>query len=203
MSTPVRQLLSRPERQQTILAGAAAAFAQAGFAGTSMEDVAAASGITKLIVYRHFESKAELYRAVLERTFERMRDEFVRGLEESRAGAGVRAVLIAGREQPDGLRLLLRHAPREPAFQDYARELRMRAVDALERRIPPADRAFRRWAAEVAISYLWESVLYWLELGEEARDEEFVRRCSAGLEAMFRGFREPSARRAEAEREEP
>ena len=79
---------------------------------------------------------------------------------------------------------------------------RMRAVDALERRTPSADHAFRRRAAEVAISYVWESVLYWLELGEEARDEEFVRRCAAGLEGMFRGFREPSARSAEAERRE-
>ena len=196
MSTPVRQLMSRPERHQAILDGAAAAFAKGGFAGTSMEDVAAASGITKLIVYRHFESKAELYRAVLERTFQRMRDELIRGVQESRPGAGVRAVLIPGREQPDGLRLLLRHAQREPEFADYARELRQRAVDGLEQRIAAGDEPFRRWAAEVAISYVWEAVLSWLELGDPARDEEFVRRCSAGLEAMFRAWRTPSGQAA-------
>src|SRR3954454_11733847 len=67
MSAPARQLLARPERQAAILRGAAAAFAQSGFAATSMEDVAAACGVTKLIVYRHFDSKEELYRTILER----------------------------------------------------------------------------------------------------------------------------------------
>ena len=64
-------LLSRSERQASILRGAAQAFAHNGFAGTSMDDVAAACGVTKLILYRHFETKEGLYRAVLQRVFER------------------------------------------------------------------------------------------------------------------------------------
>jgi AcrR family transcriptional regulator len=36
-----------------------------------MEDIAAASGI-ELIVYRHFDSKEELYRAVLQQVFDRL-----------------------------------------------------------------------------------------------------------------------------------
>jgi hypothetical protein len=47
-----RKLLSRSQRQATILQGAATAFATKGFASTAMEEVAAASGITKEIVYR-------------------------------------------------------------------------------------------------------------------------------------------------------
>ena len=47
--------LPRAARQAAILSGAAHAFARAGYAATSMEDIAAASGITKLIVYRHFD----------------------------------------------------------------------------------------------------------------------------------------------------
>jgi AcrR family transcriptional regulator len=34
-----------------------------------MDEVAARAGITKLIVYRHFGSKTELYQAVLESVF--------------------------------------------------------------------------------------------------------------------------------------
>ena len=41
-----------------------------GFADTSMEDVAAACGVTKLIVYRHFGSKEELYREILQQVFD-------------------------------------------------------------------------------------------------------------------------------------
>ena len=40
-----RRLLSREERQASILRAAARAFAGAGFAGTSMEDVAAEAGV--------------------------------------------------------------------------------------------------------------------------------------------------------------
>ena len=45
MTCSRRKLLSRAQRQATILQGAATAFATKGFAGTGMEEVAAASGI--------------------------------------------------------------------------------------------------------------------------------------------------------------
>ena len=57
--------LPRAARQESILWGAARAFARTGYAATSMEDIAAASGITKLIVYRHFASKDVLVLAFL------------------------------------------------------------------------------------------------------------------------------------------
>ncbi|MDQ3757621.1 MAG: TetR/AcrR family transcriptional regulator, partial [Actinomycetota bacterium] len=89
-----RRLLARPERRAAILRAAATAFAQRGFAATSMEEVAAAAGITKLIVYRHFESKEELYRAVLEQVSSRMGEELLRALNaKDRRGFHVRAIL--------------------------------------------------------------------------------------------------------------
>ena len=50
MTRAPRKLLSRSQRQAAILRGAATAFVTKGFAGTAMEEVAAASGITKEIV---------------------------------------------------------------------------------------------------------------------------------------------------------
>ena len=78
----------RAERQAAILQGAAAAFARSGYAATSMEEIAAASGITKLIVYRHFDSKEALYRAVLQRVFDRLAEEFLAGYASRTDGAG-------------------------------------------------------------------------------------------------------------------
>ena len=67
-----RQQTPSPRRTpRAILQGAAMAFASSGFAHTSMEDVAAACGVTKLIVYRHFDSKEVLYREILQDVFER------------------------------------------------------------------------------------------------------------------------------------
>src|SRR4051812_50069115 len=97
LDPPPRRLLRRDERQAQLLSAAATAFAHAGFAGTSMEDVAATAGVTKLIVYRHFDSKDELYRAVLTQVATRLREEFEAGLAAAeghyRPGIATRGML--------------------------------------------------------------------------------------------------------------
>ena len=80
-------MLPRAERRTAILQSAAQAFATSGFAHTSMDDVAAACGVTKLIVYRHFESKEELYREILEQVFHQLGEELEAELA-SRPAAG-------------------------------------------------------------------------------------------------------------------
>src|SRR5438552_6333614 len=146
MST-TRQL-PRSERQQTILRGAAKAFGEGGYAATATEDIAATSGITKLIVYRHFDSKEELYRAVLQQVFDRLAEEFVIGYSQGAGGVGARSLLTVAREDPDGFHLLWRHAAREPQFADYARELRERSVDASRALLAgPVQPDLDEWAA--------------------------------------------------------
>jgi AcrR family transcriptional regulator len=174
-----------------ILQGAATAFATKGFASTSMEEVAAASGITKEIVYRHFPSKEALYRAVLDGASQHMREEFARVRQESESGVGIRAMLAVGRAQPDALRLLLRHAAREPEFADYAHDVRNRVIHWVLQRRGHDDPVFRRWAAEVAVSHVRNAVLTWLEVGDPARDEEFVWRCFAGVNALWMAWNAP------------
>jgi AcrR family transcriptional regulator len=191
MTCSRRKLLSRAQRQATILQGAATAFATKGFAGTGMEEVAAASGITKEIVYRHFASKEELYRAVLDATVQALQAEFARASQEFQSGVGIRALLAVGRLHPDALRLLLVHAAREPEFADYAHEVRSRVVNWVLQRRGHADPLFRRWAVEVAVSHTWNAVLTWLDLGDPARDEEFARRCFAGVDALWAAWNAP------------
>jgi AcrR family transcriptional regulator len=193
MTCARRKLLSRSQRQATILQGAASAFATKGFAGTAMEEVAAASGITKEIVYRHFASKQELYRAVLDGTVQSLQAEFARASQEFQSGAGIRALLAVGRAQPDALRLLLVHAAREPEFADYAHDVRSRVISWVLQRRGHADPLFRRWAVEVAVSHTWNAVLTWLDLGDSARDEEFARRCIAGVNALWAAWNAPVA----------
>jgi AcrR family transcriptional regulator len=191
MTCARRKLLSRAQRQATILQGAATAFATKGFAGTGMEEVAAASGITKEIVYRHFASKEELYRAVLDATVQTLQAEFARASQEFSSGAGIRALLAVGRAHPDALRLLLVHAAREPEFADYAHDVRGRVVNWVLQRRGHADPLFRRWAVEVAVSHTWNAVLTWLDVGDPARDEEFARRCIAGVNALWTAWNAP------------
>lgn len=169
--------LPRAARQEAILRGAAAAFARQGYAATSMEEIATASGITKLIVYKHFASKEELYRAVLQRVFDRLAEEFVAGYARRPEGGGVgaRSMLRVARENPAGFELLWRHAAREPEFAAYAQELREHAVDASRALLASiVDPSLREWAAHTLVGYLVEATLNWLEYGDLARDDEFV-----------------------------
>jgi TetR/AcrR family transcriptional regulator len=59
-------------RGEAILAGAARAFAENGWAATSMREVATATGASLGSIYHHFESKEDLLRAILCSNFRRV-----------------------------------------------------------------------------------------------------------------------------------
>ena len=59
--------LSGGERRALIVDAAGRLFGERGHDGTRLEDVAAAAGVTKPILYRHFADKTALYLALLER----------------------------------------------------------------------------------------------------------------------------------------
>jgi AcrR family transcriptional regulator len=154
-----------------------------------MDDVATEAGVSRLIVYRNFESKAELYRAVLTGVRDRLRDEFLTGFErrEAEPGFAVHAMVVVAREDPDGFRLLWRHAAREPEFVAFADDFHDRAVaavDALVGALLP-DPALHRWATALSVDYVVQAVLGWLEHGDPARDEELERRVIDGLLALY------------------
>lgn len=64
---PERPHTKGEQTAERILDAAEALFAEHGFAGTSLRDVASAVGIRTPSLYNHFESKDALYAAVLER----------------------------------------------------------------------------------------------------------------------------------------
>jgi AcrR family transcriptional regulator len=186
MAGNTRVLLDRPTRRAAILRAAAVAFAERGFASTSMDDVAAAAGITRLIVYRHFDTKDALYAAVLQDVRDRLA-----AAGETGAGRGesvaVRALLTVGRDDPAGVTLLLRHAAREPQFASYADEFREQVIaysDRLMRAAHAPTRVRTRWAAETLVSFVFDALLHWLEDGDPARDDEFLARVDASLPAL-------------------
>jgi AcrR family transcriptional regulator len=58
--------LPATERRQQLLAVALGVFARQGYHGASMNDVAEAAGVTKPVLYQHFDSKRDLYLALLD-----------------------------------------------------------------------------------------------------------------------------------------
>jgi len=59
--------LPRGERREQILEASARLFARKGLAATTTRDLATACGVSESALYKHFPSKEELFRAVLER----------------------------------------------------------------------------------------------------------------------------------------
>ena len=161
---PVRRL-RRAERREQILDAATRAFARSGFTATSLDDVAAEAGITRMILYRHFDSKADMYRAVLDRACARLAETVGTG----DYGEDSRATLIrAAAADPDAFRLMFRHAAREPEFRDYADALAAASAEVarreLTRQIPAGP--WLDWAARLVPAVSTEAVLAWLDAGQ-------------------------------------
>jgi AcrR family transcriptional regulator len=63
-----RQRLSAAERRELIERAATEVFAEHGYQGASMDEIARRSGVSAPVVYDHFSSKLDLHRRLLERT---------------------------------------------------------------------------------------------------------------------------------------
>jgi AcrR family transcriptional regulator len=79
-----RRRLPKPERRRLIEEAAAELFARHGYAETRLEDIAAAAGVTKQLLYQHFASKKELHLALLAKH----RDQILARLTESAGAPG-------------------------------------------------------------------------------------------------------------------
>lgn len=185
---PVRRL-GRAERRASIVAAAAAAFATGGYASTSMADISRAAGVSHLIVYRHFDSKDELYETVLQRARGHLAEAVGAAGPPGRYGPTPAALLRSAREDEDAFRVLWRHAAREPAFAhhaDTARELLLAgARQALGPIVAPEHLA---WAARATITYVVEAVLVWIEDGDDQLDARFVTATEAAMQAGVRSW---------------
>lgn len=59
--------LTAERRKEQLLRAAAVEFAEGGYTGTQIEAIVARAGVTKPVLYRHFDSKTGLYLELLER----------------------------------------------------------------------------------------------------------------------------------------
>ncbi|HEU5063821.1 MAG TPA: TetR/AcrR family transcriptional regulator [Solirubrobacterales bacterium] len=67
MDASVRTRLSRDDRMEQTLKAAHALFAERGYAAVTMDEIAAAVGVTKPLLYNYFGNKERLYIACMER----------------------------------------------------------------------------------------------------------------------------------------
>jgi len=173
-----------PARRLTVLHAAAGAFAHTGYAATSMDEIAATAGITKLIVYRHFGSKEALYRAVLEQVFDRQVELFLANLAQGLMAEGsTRALLAVAASGPtdsafSGARpRASRSSPNTPLAPRCRCRRRARCRHSL---VAPE---FAEWAAQTLFDQLVDAVLDWLDYGTADLDTGFITLETAAIRA--------------------
>lgn len=72
MDASIRTRLSRDDRMEQTLGAAHALFAERGYAAVTMDEIAAAVGVTKPLLYNYFGNKERLYIACMERAGDAM-----------------------------------------------------------------------------------------------------------------------------------
>jgi AcrR family transcriptional regulator len=194
---PTRLRLPRAARRAQIVQAAAGAFLDAGFDRTSMDGVARAAGVTRLVVYRVFETKERLYRAVLSAVTDDLTAEVVgKNIEDLRREGGIVKVMLGvARRHPDAFRLLWRQAAGEPLFADFSRRFREELTRFAREVITPDERIsdplLQTWCASALGSHLLDGLCSWLDTGDPADDQSYIVLQTCGLLALLEAWADP------------
>lgn len=112
---PPRARMTGSERRHQLIDIARTLFAERGYEATSVEEVAARSGVSKPVVYEHFGGKEGLYAVVVDREMSALLDGVSASLTNNQYRPRVEAVTLALltyiEERTDGYRVLIRDSP--------------------------------------------------------------------------------------------
>jgi len=135
-----RRRLSATERRVRILAAAQEVFAQRGYHGSSLDDIAKASGTSKALIYEHFDSKRALHETLIldhaEVLFDRFQANAATGATgEERLRSGVDTFFAWVEERHEAWRALFRDAA-DPELAPVIDRLQAQATRAIVALVP-------------------------------------------------------------------
>jgi len=167
-----RRRLPLAERRELITEAAGRLFGERGYDGTRLDDIAAAAGVTKPVLYRHFDSKRDLYLALLARHGDDL-PTFVGVMPDGGTlGERLRAVLEDWLEYVEthsyAWQMLFRDTGGGPDVRAFRREVHARAREVLagiiraleDARIPPEE---IEPLAELMSMGMAALVLWWMD----------------------------------------
>lgn len=110
-----RVRMTGKERREQLLDIGRILFAEKGFEGTSVEEIAAKAGVSKPVVYEHFGGKEGLYAVVVDREMRQLLDlvtgSLTAGHPRELCEQAAFALLDYIEEYTDGFRILVRDSP--------------------------------------------------------------------------------------------
>jgi AcrR family transcriptional regulator len=107
--------MSGKERREQLLDVSRGLFAERGFEGTSIEEIAARANVSKPVVYEHFGGKEGIYAVVVDREMQRLLDMVTGALSGGHPRElleqAALALLDYVEQYTDGFRILVRDSP--------------------------------------------------------------------------------------------
>jgi TetR/AcrR family transcriptional regulator len=210
LPSPTQRRLSSGERRRQLIRDAVGLFSRHGFSGARTKDIASACGVSEAILFRHFATKEDLYRAILdeqqqdsgaEAWLEEMRALAARRDDEALVRCLIAQVLKSFRENTPFHRLLLfawldGHALADlfhqrqgwPTFEFLRDYFEQRQKERVFRKCDPA--AAVLFLISVAVHYAMSKHLF--DLGLPASDEEVADQFAT---FVLEGIKTPPSRR--------
>lgn len=198
------RMTGRQRREQLVQIGRSV-FAQKGFDGTSVEEIAARAKVSKPIVYEHFGGKEGLYAVIVDRETSTLLGALEAALSEGRAHPRVLmekaalAFLTYIDESEDGFRILVRDSPVAQSGGTFSSLLG--DVAAKVESILSAQLRLRQYAegdAELYAQMLVGMVAYtgqwWLETRTPSKEEVAARMVNLSWFGLGALEREPRIR---------
>ena len=167
------------ERREQLIRIGRTLFAERGFEGTTVEEIAAKAGVSKPVVYEHFGGKEGLYAVVVDREMRYLQDRFETALQ----GGSPRELLEKAalvlldyiEDETDGFLILTRDAPVASSggsFSSLINDVASRVEHIL-------DRAFKARGYQTRLAGLYSQALvgmvvmtglWWLEVRKPKKE---------------------------------
>lgn len=177
-----RRRLTADERRERIELAATELFAERGYRGASMDEIAGASGISVPVLYDHFPSKLELHKRLLERHFQELQDVWQRHLPDGDATAEHRMAAVVDawfayvEQHPYATRMLFRDTSGDAQVAQIHEQVAERSKRALLPMV--AQQPAAQGADPIAAELLWETLksalqglaLWWADHPDTPRD---------------------------------
>ncbi|MDY3126792.1 MAG: TetR/AcrR family transcriptional regulator [Corynebacterium sp.] len=190
-----RQRMTGIERREQLISVGRTAFAELGFQGTSVEEIAARAKVSKPVVYEHFGGKEGLYAVVVDREMVALERIITASLESGswreRVEQAARALLTYVEEETDGFMILVRD-PKSNTDRSYSTLLNT-AVSQVSHILAEAfrhrgfDEKLAGLYAQALVGMVSMTAQWWLDVREPDKDTvaaHIVNLCWNGLAGL-------------------
>lgn len=172
------------ERREQLIGVGRRVFAERGVADATVEEIAAAAGVTKPVVYEHFGGKEGLYAVVVDRETRALLETIADAITEDMSPRefferATVAELHYISTRPDGFRVLIRDAPSwhstgplSSLMSDLATQIETYLARVMRRR--EIDERFAPIYAQMFVGMVALTGDWWLEHGHEFTAEEIA-----------------------------